>query len=274
MIAMDQWRLTSEELSALGRALGMHDLPETLVGRTPHPMIDERDAAMDRAAGELSAQGLIVDGVVEANLAGALKVMQRADREIAMRRVTPHGTAHVSVLRCGEAGVHVRRIGQNVHLRVVDAANTIGAAVGTMVGDLPPAREADIEPVGAPQLELAESLSRNCDARELSDRIRAVGASARGAVLLGTALATRQAFAEIVYYRMMEEAGRIRRYPAAVAVFYTARGRIVSVPSLSPAGELWTTLKPGTETTVRQAIQQLVELSDDGWEERRIDYEI
>lgn len=78
------------------------------------------------------------------------------------------------------------------------------------------------------------------------------------------------AFVEIVYYALSVDAGRISRRPAAVGIFYTKRGRIVGAPSASPSGQLWTTLKPGSDHAISQAIGQLVELSDDGWP-RRID---
>jgi hypothetical protein len=84
---------------------------------------------------------------------------------------------------------------------------------------------------------------------------------------LGAALAARLAFAEIVYYALDRNEGRITRGPAAVGVFYTKRGRIVAAPSASPSGQLWTTLKAGSDHAITQAIGQLVELSGDRWEE-------
>ena len=55
-----------------------------------------------------------------------------------------------------------------------------------------------------------------------------------------------------------------RGCPAAVGVFYTKRGRIVGAPSASPSGQLWTTLKAGSDHAIKQAIGQLVELSGGG----------
>jgi hypothetical protein len=122
-------------------------------------------------------------------------------------------------------------------------------------------------PVGAPLDAAAEALSGSHDAALLSDRIRALGAEARTAMLLGSALASRLAFAEIVYYALDGEADRISRCPAAVGVFYTKRGRIVGAPSASPNGQLWTTLKAGSDHAIKQAVGQLVELSTERWEE-------
>ena len=110
-------------------------------------------------------------------------------------------------------------------------------------------------------------MSGTHDAALLSDRIRALGAEPRTAMLLGSALACRLAFAEIVYYTLDGDADLIARGPAAVAVFYTKRGRIVAAPSASPSGQLWTTLKAGSDHAITQAIGQLIELSTDRWEE-------
>jgi len=64
-----------------------------------------------------------------------------------------------------------------------------------------------------------------------------------------------------------DDEGRISRRSVAVGVFYTKRGRIVGAPSASPSGQLWTTLKAGSDHAIRQAIGQLVELSAERWEE-------
>jgi hypothetical protein len=61
------------------------------------------------------------------------------------------------------------------------------------------------------------------------------------------------AFAEIVYYALCTDQDRISRRRAAVGVFYTKRGRIVAAPSASPSGQLWTTLKPGSDHAIGQA---------------------
>jgi hypothetical protein len=134
-----------------------------------------------------------------------------------------------------------------------------------LVAELPEARPAGIDPVGAPLSDMSERLSGTRDPLGLADRIRALGAPAQAAMLLGTALGSRRAFAEIVYYALADDEGRISRVPAAVGVFYTQRGRIVGAPSASPTGELWTTLRPGSDHAIAQAVGQLVELSDERW---------
>ncbi|MGV9801803.1 ESX secretion-associated protein EspG, partial [Mycobacterium sp. NPDC003449] len=119
--------------------------------------------------------------------------------------------------------------------------------------------------VGAPLDQAAAALSGDADAAELSDRIRALGAEPRTAMLLGSALSARQAFAEIVYHALDPDEDRVMHRPVAVGVFYTKRGRVVAAPSHSPSGQLWTTLKPGSDHAIKQAIDQLVELSGYRW---------
>src|SRR5262249_27886961 len=132
-------------------------------------------------------------------------------------------------------------------------------------GELPQSNPARIEAVGAPLDAMAEALSGTHDSAVLADRIRALGVEPRAALLLGTALAARQAFAQIVYYALMGGADRVARASAAVAVFYTKRGRIIAAPSASPAGHVWTTLKAGSDYALGLAVGQLVELAAEEW---------
>ena len=83
-------------------------------------------------------------------------------------------------------------------------------------------------------------------------------------MLLGAALAARQAFAEIVHYALADEkAGS--RHPGGGGGVYTKRGRIVGAPSASPSGQLWATLKAGSDHAIVDAIGQLVGLANDEW---------
>jgi ESX secretion-associated protein EspG len=68
-----------------------------------------------------------------------------------------------------------------------------------------------------------------------------------------------------VHYALADDEGRISRSPAAVGVFYTKRGRIVGAPTASPSGQLWVTLKAGSDHAIIDAIGQLVGLGNDEW---------
>jgi len=233
--------------------------------RLRYPTVTAREAAVDRATRNLVSRRLVADGVVDPEWVVVLQALARPDRELAVRLVTPDGMARISVVRRGSVGVLARRIGDDISVRTLGAGADLRSVTGAVLAELPAARAAEVVPVGAPTPEMAERLWGTGDPRELADRIRGLGVEAQAAMALGSALGSREAFAEIVSYALADEEGRIRRAPGAVAVFYTKRGRLVAAPSMSPAGQLWTTLKSGTDHAVGQAIGQLAELSDDGW---------
>ena len=211
-----QVTLTERELQTLAFRLGIHDLPVVLAVRPRHATVDGRDAAANRATRELVSRNLIVDDVVHPDLASVLQALQRPDRELAMRLVTPDGTARISVVRRGSLGVLARRIGDDISLRTVGESGDLRDMAAALLAELPQAKPAEIQPSEhrCPRCRSA------CPGRtipwDLADRIRALGAESKAAMLLGTALASRQAFAEIVYYALADDEGRISRGPAAV----------------------------------------------------------
>lgn len=257
--------LTADELQAMALRVGIRDLPTVLDLGLHYPTIEAREAALDGATRSLASRHLIVDGLVRPELVPMLQTLQRPDREFAMRFVTPDGTARISVARRGSMCMLARRVGEDVGLRILGDGVDVRTVASALLAELPQAKAADVVPVGAPLHEMSERLSGTHDPVALADSIRAVGADPQAAMLLGNALGSRQAFAEIVFYALADDEGRISRSPAAVAVFYTKRGRVVAAPSISPAGQLWTTLKPGTDHAFSQAIGQLAELCDHGW---------
>jgi hypothetical protein len=262
-----QWSFTADELAALTLRTTGHGATPVLGLRPQHATVDVRDAALSHAARTLTERGVIVDGMVAAETVAALHALQRPDRELAMRLVTPVGNGRVSVARRGQLCVMARRAGEQLDVRALGLNVSLSEAATILLGEIPFAQPAAIDPVGAPLSELAEALSDSHDSLVLADRIRALGAQQRAAVLLGTALGSRQAFAEIVYCAVVDGTDLIARAPAAVAVLYTARGRVIASPSASPSGQLWSTLKPGSDQAFGQAVNQLVELSTERWED-------
>jgi len=257
--------LTDDEMQVVASRVGVQALPVVLGLRPRHGSETALLAAIDSATRTLAERGLIRDGEVTPDLVPLLRALQRPDRELAMRFVTPDGTARVTVIRQGVQCISVRRIGNEITVDVVEGQPSLSSAIRALLAHLPVTPAADIGAVGAPLDAASEALSGTHDATVLSDRIRTLGAEPRTAMLLGSALASRQAFAEIVYYALDDDEDRISRSPAAVGVFYTKRGRIVAGPSVSPAGQLWTTLKAGSDHAISQAIGQLVELSGGRW---------
>jgi hypothetical protein len=257
--------LTADELQAMALLIGITDLPTVLNLGLRHPTIETRDAALAGAVRSLVSRKLIVDGVVHPDVVAILQTLHRPDREFAMRFATPDGTARTSVVRQGPMCVLARRVGDDMGLKILGSVVDVRTVASALLAELPQAKAAGVVPVGAPLQEMSDKLSGTHDPLALADAIRAVGADPQAALVLGTALGSRQAFAEIVYYALADDDGRISRGPSAVAVFYTKRGRIIAAPSVSPAGQLWTTLKPGTDHAFTQAVGQLAELGDHRW---------
>jgi len=261
-----EWSFTADELTALTLRTAGPRSPAVLGLRPRHATVHLRDAALSRAADALTTRGVVVDGAVDHELVSVLHALQRPDRELVMRLVTPAGIGRCSVVRRGPLHAMGRRVGERVDVRVLGANLDLSEVISTLLGETPHAQPAAIDPVGAPLSDLTEALSESHDALVLADRIRALGVKQRAAMLLGAALGSRQAFAEIVYSAMVDGEDLIARVPAAVAILYTSRGRVIAVPSVSPAGQPWATLKPGSDQVFGQAVNQLVELSTERWE--------
>jgi hypothetical protein len=259
--------VTDDEMQVIASRLGIDALPVVLGLRPRYGSETDMTKAVDHATRTLAERGLIRDGEVAPELVPLMRALQRPGRELAMRLVTPDGTARVAVVRQGARCISARRVGNALVVEAVEGQATQDQAARALIRHLPASPAAEIDPVGAPLDAASDALSGTHDAALLSDRIRALGADPRTAMLLGSALSSRQAFAEIVYYTLDADADLISRCPAAVGVFYTKRGRIVGAPSASPSGQLWTTLKAGSDHAIKQAISQLVELSTERWEE-------
>ncbi|WP_264076949.1 ESX secretion-associated protein EspG [Mycolicibacterium houstonense] len=257
--------VNDDEMHVLATRLGVQALPLVLDLRPRHPTETARAEAAMRAGRSLAERGLTPAGEVSADIATLVQSLQRPERELAMRLVTPDGLARVTVVRAGARCVSACRVGNEITLQAVADGADLPSSARALLRALPAATPAEINPVGGPLAEVSQSLSGTHDATELSDRIRALGADPRSAMLLGSALAARLAFAEIVYYALDDDTDRVSRSAGAVGIFYTKRGRVVGAPSASPSGQLWTTLKPGSDHTIKQAIGQLVELSGYRW---------
>lgn len=259
--------LTDDEMQVIASRLEIQALPVVLNLRPRQSTETDLTTAVDHATRALTERGLIYDGEVAPELVPVVRALQRPDRELAMRLVTPEGIARVTVVRQGPRCISARRVANEIVIDTTDGEATLAQAARALLRQLPAAPAAETQPVGAPLEAASEALTGTHDAALLADRIRALGADQRTAMQLGSAFASRQAFAEIVYYVLDRDEGRISKSPIAVGVFYTKRGRIVSAPSASPSGQLWVTFKAGSDHTIKQAIGQLVELSTDRWEE-------
>lgn len=265
-VAGASFAVTDDELQVLGGRLGIAEFPTVLAVRPRHGTVDALERAHDAARGRLTRRGFLgPDGHVSPALADIVHTLQRPSRELALRLVTPDGTARICIAKKAGAGVAARRVHNEIRLSALDGTDFM-TATRALVAELPAAEPADFDAFGAPSCELAACLDGGHDARYLTDRLRGIGAAQRTALALGAAFAARPAFGEITCRMLDPVADRIVRTPGAVAVFYTKRGRLVSAPSVSPSGQLWATLKPGTDHRLTQAVAQLTELVPGGWE--------
>ncbi|OHT77317.1 ESX secretion-associated protein EspG [Mycobacteroides chelonae] len=259
------YTLTDDELQVIANRIGVQSLPVVLAIRPRHATYTALDTAFDAATARLSERGLIVDGQVSPELIATVRLLQRPDRDLSMRLVTPDGISRVSVVRNGQRMALVRRIENEILLREISGHAEAPEAIQTLLAELPGAEAAQVDPVGAPLDAVRDALFGTHDPAILADRVRALGADTRAAMTLGAALATRMAFAEVVYHAIDTSEDRIERTRAAVGVFYTKRGRLVSAPSLAPSGQIWATIKGASNHTITQAIRQLIELLPCGW---------
>ncbi|OBH39499.1 hypothetical protein A5692_07900 [Mycobacterium sp. E342] len=260
-------QLSDDELMVLASRAGVQTLPVVLGVRPRHGTASELAAATQAATAALIDRELLFDDAVADELVGPLWALERPDRELAMRLVTPEGTARVTVVRRGKLWVWARRVGNVVALHLGTGRPVLTEAIKPLLHHLPAAPPADVAAFGAPLHAVSDALTGTHDAARLADQLAAIGAPARTAMMFGSALGSRLAFAEIVCYALSFEADRLLRGPAPVGVFCTRRGRIVAAPSVSPSGQLWTTLKGGSDNAIKQALSQLVEISAEGWEE-------
>ncbi|MDF2583269.1 MAG: hypothetical protein K0R33_1912 [Mycobacterium sp.] len=259
--------VTDDELALIGSGIGVTDFPVVLAIRPRHSDTTTLRHAQEHARQCLVRRGLMgAEGDPHPDLADAVHALRRPARELAVRLVTPDGNARVSVARSACTTVSVRRVRNELQLKLITDTHDRSAMIRAVLAELPSAPAAATEAFGAPARDLASALDGGHAARYLTDRLRALGASQRTALALGTAFAARTAFAEIVCHALDPVADRVVRGPGAVGVFYTARGRVVSAPSVSPSGQLWSTLKSGTDHRLAQAVSQLTELVPGGWE--------
>ncbi len=114
--------LTDDELQVIASRIGVQALPVVLGLRPRHGTETALLAAVDIATRSLSERGLIRDGEVAPELVPLLRALQRPDRELAMRVVTPEGTARVTVVRKGVQCISARRVGNEITVDVIEGA--------------------------------------------------------------------------------------------------------------------------------------------------------
>ncbi|MFI6870173.1 ESX secretion-associated protein EspG [Nocardia sp. NPDC050406] len=250
--------LTNDGLLTLAGQLGVQTLPLVLSVGPQQNSHHELALAQERARADLVANRVLDSyGDVEPETAAALFVLAQPDRELAMRLFTPEGQVRVCVARRGESHVQAVRRGDSLDVRTLWSDGSVDSLARPFLDALGRATAAEVVNFSA----LASDLRERFDAATTSDQfasaVHSFGVEETDAVEYGLALASCHAYAEVVAYAYAD--GVTDRSPGAVVVYDTARGRIVAAPGVASDQQIWSTLTPGTDHRVAQAISALID---------------
>ncbi|QLY31860.1 ESX secretion-associated protein EspG [Nocardia huaxiensis] len=252
--------LTNDGLLAVAECLRVQTFPTVLAVAPQQDSFEEWTLAQRRAVRDLRAAGLLDGyGEVDPELATALLVLAQPDREV-VARVYTGAPQPIRLCLARRAGDHVLAVrdGDSFDIRTVwedGAGSALLAPLLRALGSCPPA---DVAGFSAPAAELAERLDAAHSSIDFADAVYALGVPERDATAYGLAFATTRAYAEIV--AQAHEDGSTIRPPGAVAVYDTERGRLVAAPGYAPDQQVWSTLTPGSDHRLAQAISGLIDM--------------
>ncbi|MFF0816275.1 ESX secretion-associated protein EspG [Rhodococcus sp. NPDC003318] len=243
--------LSADELDLLMHLMSVDELPVVLAASPRFDSADARDIAFDRARASLGARGLLPGGHPRPDLADRLSVLARPAVELALRWYTGSGAVSRMCLAHTPGTTVVALRGPGTYtLTEVDRADP------HLVSDvLGPGTGTDVGTVRAPTTSLVEALTDCTDPAATARRLRALGVGDADADRLAYALSRCHAHAEIV---AITHGDGISRTHGPVTVFDTPEGRIVGTSSVAPDGARWSTLGPGGDARVRQAVRELL----------------
>ncbi|MEV0356827.1 ESX secretion-associated protein EspG [Nocardia sp. NPDC050697] len=250
--------VTNDGMLALAERLGVQTLPLVLGVGPRQDTVAEWAAAQRTATAALVADGAIDGyGEVAPDLADALYVLAQPDRELVARIVSEQGTVRLCLALRAERHALAVRTGDRFDVRTTWSDGSGSSLAAPVLAALGPASPADVASVSAPAADLGDRLAAARGSTDFADAFYALGLPDRDATRYGMAFASCHAYAEVVVCAHAD--GVTTRPPGAVAVYDTGRGRIVAAPGVSPDRELWSTVTPGTDHRVAQAIAGLIE---------------
>ncbi|MEU7628744.1 ESX secretion-associated protein EspG [Nocardia sp. NPDC049220] len=251
--------VTNDGLLTVAELLGVQTFPVALAVVQPHDHIDAWRTARREARAMLIGSGVIDDyGDVDAELAGALHVLARPDRQLVARVHRPDGTRRVCLARRGLEHAVAVRSGNEFDIRQVWGDEDHAVLARPLLAALGPGAAAGITAFGGLAGRLRERMDAAHSSGDFIDIAFHFGCAEREAVEFGMAMAGCHTHAEIAAYHHRD--GSAIRIAAAVAVYDTARGRIVAAPTQTGDGQFWTTFAPGTDHRVTQSISALIGL--------------
>lgn len=250
--------LTNDALLAVADRLGVQTLPLVLAVGPRQDSFDEWQAARDSAIAELSARGLFDEyGDVEPGVADALHTLAQPDAELAARAYSTDGTRRICLARRGTRHASAVRAGEDLEVAVSGIDGSARELAALLLAALPTCAPAEVATASVAADELARRLDAATTTADYVDAMYALGIDARDATVLGAAFGSCHGYTEIV--ATVHHDGLTTRAPGAVAVYDTARGRIVVAPMTAPDGRVWSTISPGTDHRLSQAVGALLE---------------
>jgi hypothetical protein len=250
-------KVTDDLLLAAAGILGLSNLPVVLAVSYRHDTAEALKAAQSAAATQLAATGLVDEyGDVADDLAQTLTTLTRPDRQLAARIVGEHGVRRVCLVRSGVTHALAIRDSDRFEVSTVSADATPAVLARLLRRALPAFAPADIAAFSAPAGVLRDRLDAATCSADFTDLAYGLGVGERDATEFGMAMSRCRSRAEIVAYS--HEDGIAIRSSSAAAVYDTDRGRIIAGPSLTAAGEPWSTFAPGSDHRLAQAISGVV----------------
>lgn len=250
--------LTNDGVLALAKQLGVQTLPLVLSVAPQQDSHHELALAQERARADLIAHRVLdADGDVESETAEAIFVLAQPDRELAMRVFTAEGQVRACVARRGESHAYAIRRGDNVELRSLWSDGSAASLARPILDALGSSAAAEVVNFSALASDLRERLDAARTSEEYASAVYGFGVEENEAKEYGLALASCHAYAEVVAYAYAD--GVTDRSPGAVVVYDTARGRIAAAPGVASDQQVWSTLTPGTDHRIAQAISALID---------------
>ncbi|MEU8896855.1 ESX secretion-associated protein EspG [Nocardia sp. NPDC048505] len=250
--------MTNDGLLAVSDLLGVQTLPLVLGVGPQQDSAAAWQAARDQAMADLRGAGLVSTyDDVATDLADALFVLAKPERELAARIYTEAGVRQVCVARRGSQHAVATRDGDVFEVGTMWCDGGGEALARPVLAVLGRAEGAAIPSISAPVDELRERLDEATRSSDYADVFYGRGVAERDAIEFGLAMSSCHAHAEIVAYAYDD--GVTTRTSGAVAVYDTSRGRIAASPGAAPDLRVWSTFTPGTDHRIAQAISALIE---------------
>jgi hypothetical protein len=250
--------MTNDGLLAVADRIGVQTLPLVLSVGPQQDSYEEWAAAQERAIATLVEDGVIdAHGEVDPDLAATLYTLAKPDRELVARVFGGPEQTRICLAGRGEQHALAVRTGDSFDVRSVWADGSGTVLMRALLDVLGPGSPAEVAPFSALSAELSERLESAETSTDYADAVYALGVADRDATVYGLAFASCHAYAEIVAYSHAD--GVTTRPPGAVAVYETGRGRIVAAPGIASDQQVWSTVTPGTDHRIAQAISALIE---------------